>query len=406
MSYFILAWRNIWRNKRRTLITAASIFFALFFALFMRSMQVGSYDTMKKNAVESFAGAIQIHAKGYWADKQIDNSMVLSPDLLKIVAQNDSIKAFSSRIETGLLAAAGNKSKGTLVIGAQLLKERYNLKLDNKLVAGEFPSDSSSDVLVSEGLARYLRLWQGDTIVFMGAGYHGQTAQGLYRIGGILKFPVPDLNNQICFMPMNAAQDLFGIRGKASSIIINVKDLHRASEVADQLRAKADTSEYEVMDWIQLDPALNQQIDSDQASGLMMLYLLYLIVGFGIIGTVIMMTNERRREFGVMIAVGMHKTKLGMILLIEMLYIALLGIVSAVAASLPLLYYMFLHPIPLTGEMAKSMEQYGMEPIMPFALQTDFIADQSITVFVMVMLFALIPIFSISRLKVTDALYR
>lgn len=402
-SYFTIAWRNIWRNKRRTLITAASIFFALFFALFMRAMQVGSYSEMKKSAVESFSGAIQIHAKGYWDDKIIDNCFESDAELLKNLRANPNVKQASSRIETGLLAAFGTKSKVAMVIGANLTVEDENLNLKSKLVAGKFPEPNSHDILIAEGLARYLKVTAGDSIIFKGVGYHGQTAEGLFRVGGILKFPIAELNNQITFLNLPTAQELFGLTNKATSIAINIKHLNDVEQVKEQL-LQFTTNEHEVMSWMELNPTLYQQIESDQGSGLMMLYMLYLIVGFGIIGTVIMMTAERRREFGVMIAVGMRKTKLAIIMVIELFYLGILSIVTAVLASMPLIYWLQIHPIPVEGEMAKNLELYGIAPYLPIALESSFIWEQSQTVLFIVMLCAMLPLYSISKLKVVEAL--
>ncbi len=402
-SYFTIAWRNIWRNKRRTLITAASIFFALFFALLMRSMQIGVYGQMKKNAVESFSGAIQIHANGYWNDKVIDKAFDIDKSMLDSLRAAPSVRQVSLRIETGLLAAHLNKSKFAMVIGSDLKIEDENMNLKDKLVKGDMPQATSNDILIAEGLAKYLKLNLGDSVIFKGQGYHGQTAEGLYRVGGILKFPVKDLNDQVVFVNLPTAQDLFGLEDKATTLALNIEELRTVESVKAQL-TKYISEGHEIMTWTELNPTLHQQIESDQKSGLLMLYMLYLIVGFGIIGTVIMMTAERRREFSVMIALGMRKTKLAFIMVIELFYLGIISVLSGALASVPFLYYWFKNPIPVEGDMAKTFESYGMSPEYPFAFELSFYLVQSETVFIIVMLCALLPIFSITKLKVVEAL--
>src|SRR4030043_293715 len=115
---------------------------------------------------------------------------------------------------------------------------------------------------------------------------------------------------------------------------------------------------FEVMDWKKLNPELVQQSESDEASGLIMLGVLYLIVGFGVLGTLIMMTTERRREFGVMVAIGMKKARLGLILTIEMIMLVIIGIISGIAGSIPLIYYLTANPLVFTGDLAKIWETY------------------------------------------------
>ena len=110
------------------------------------------------------------------------------------------------------------------------------------------------------------------------------------------------------------------------------------------------------MDWKEMNPELVQQIQSDQAGGYIMLGMLYLIVGFGVLGTLIMMTTERRKEFGVMIAVGMQKKKLGLILTIEMLLMGVVGAASGILGSIPVIGYLVKNPIRFTGEYAEMFE--------------------------------------------------
>src|SRR5688500_9161400 len=112
-----LAWRNVWRNKRRTIITVSSIFFAVLLALFMRSMQLGSYENMIRNSVELYSGYIQIHRAGYWDDKSINNMMEVTDSLMTRVSGTSHVKLCIPRLETFVLAASNEISKGVLVIG-------------------------------------------------------------------------------------------------------------------------------------------------------------------------------------------------------------------------------------------------------------------------------------------------
>jgi ABC-type antimicrobial peptide transport system permease subunit len=159
------------------------------------------------------------------------------------------------------------------------------------------------------------------------------------------------------------------------------------------------------MSWEEMQPEVVQQIESDRAGGVIMKTILYIIIAFGIFGTIMMMIAERQREFGVMISIGMQKRKLAVILYIETLFIGLLGILSGIAVSLPLLLIQAQNPIPLTGETAKLMEDFGFEPYMFFSTAPEIFSQQAISVFVMTMLIGIYPIVATLRIKAIKAMH-
>ncbi len=161
---------------------------------------------------------------------------------------------------------------------------------------------------------------------------------------------------------------------------------------------------YEVMNWKQMMPGLVQEIQSDNAGGLFMLGILYVVIAFGIFGTIMMMTMERKREFSVMIAVGMQRRRLGFIVFFETIFLGVIGILSGIIVSLPILTYASHHPIKLSGQAAEAMIKFGAEPIMPFALQSGFYTNQSLTVMILTLVAVIYPLIVINRITVIDGL--
>ena len=156
--YLKLAWRNIWRNKRRTLITIASVFFALWLSLIMRSMQVGSYSHMADGIVESYTGSMQVHGQGYWEDRTLDKTFQNSADLVGKLESVENVKSVIPRLESFALASTGEQTKGILVVGIDPEKELELTHPDRKLVEGKYFSGSSDGVLISSRLADFLNL--------------------------------------------------------------------------------------------------------------------------------------------------------------------------------------------------------------------------------------------------------
>jgi len=145
-------------------------------------------------------------------------------------------------------------------------------------------------------------------------------------------------------------------------------------------------------------------IEGDNMSSLFMLGILYAVVGFGILGTILMTTMERRKEFGIMVAIGMHRYKLAIITFVETLIICAIGIIAGILTSFPLILYFYYHPIPLTGEAADAMLEYNMEPVMPFLIEPGYFINQSLVVVIITMLTLIYPMLVIGRFKVINAI--
>ena len=155
---FTLAWRNLWRNRSRTLITMASVFFAVLLSVFTMSLQKGVWDNLTKNVVSFYAGYAQIHLSGYWDEQVLDNSFAYSDSLNQIVLQQPHITGTTPRLESFALASSEQSTKGSIVVGVDPEKENMVTKLENKLTDGKFIQLSDTAVLVAEGLAKKLQL--------------------------------------------------------------------------------------------------------------------------------------------------------------------------------------------------------------------------------------------------------
>lgn len=358
---------------------------------------------MVVNLVHAYTGYIQFHAKGYQDEPGMNHLFEINDSLesnwKKIEKTN-----FTYRLESFVLASFGTKTRASIITGIVPEKEDSLTSLKLKMIRGNYLIEKDSGILVSSELARILHIDVNDTLVVLGQGYQGVSAAMVFPVRGILKFPLPELDKQTLFISLPMAQELFSAYGMCTAASFDLEGPEKLNEVAGLLKSRADTSKYEVITWEEAMPEMVQQIESDNASGLIMLGILYMIVGFGVIGTVLMMTAERRKEFGVLIAVGMKRSKMIIIQTIEMVILGLLGIFTGIILSLPVLYYFLYNPIRLTGDMAKAMLDFGFEPIMPVIIQADYFISQAIVVFVIVLFATIVPAFSISRLTVIKAL--
>ena len=243
----------------------------------------------------------------------------------------------------------------------------------------------------------------GDSIAFIGQGYQGVSAVGLYKVVGIIKIPNPQLNSGLAYMELKQAQELFNLQGRLTSIVIRLND-NRKFEKTTQELASALPKGYEVFTWSDEMPQIKQLVDSKAGGSEIILMILYVVVGFGIFGTALMMTAERVKEFAIMIAVGMQKSKIVIVVAVEMLLITILGIFGSIITCFPLMYYLHLYPMKLTGEIAKTYESIGLEPIMPIAWDLSYYYPQPLVILVITVIAIIYPLYGIKKIEVIKAM--
>lgn len=402
-----LAWRNLWRNKRRTLITITSVFFAVVLAVLMQGFNKGSWLYLLNSVMHSYTGYVQVHKSGYWENKNLDNTFEYTTNLQHSILQVPGVKGIVPRLESFALASNKNKTKGILIVGINPTAENSFSALANKIVKGKyFNSATDSGALVSERLAKFLGVNVGDTLVLISKGYQGASAAGLFRVIGIVRLQAAEFDNQMVYTTINNAQNFFSIQNKLTSVVININKPQNMEQICKIIKQKLLPQQYEVMNWKEMMPELYQQYQSDNGIGLIFIALLYLIVGFGIFGTVLMMINERYREFGIMVAIGMKKQFLFSVVSFEILFMGIIGVIIGFLGSIPIIIYFYLFPIKITGTLAKTMAIYGMEPILPVAWQVGYIINQAIIVAIIVLLTIFYPMYKIYKLNVAIAMQR
>jgi ABC-type lipoprotein release transport system permease subunit len=357
---FKIAFRNLWRNRSRTIITASVIAIAVLIAIFTRSLNEGTYAVMIDNVVGMYTGYVQVHQKGFWDDQSMDNAFAPSEALVESLNQHGDIRAWAPRLEGFALASSGNISKGAAVLGIDPVLEDSLTGLKGLLVRGKYLDEGRGGAMLSEGLAERLRIGLGDSVVLIGQGYHGITAAGIYPIVGLLHFGSPQLNDRMCYIDIETAQEFFAAPNMLTAIAANMEVGQNATALATSLRSEVDTAQYEVMDWGELMPELVQTIEGDRAGGIIFMYVLYLIISFIIFGTVLMMIEERKFEFGVINAVGMSRWNLVGMMILELLMLTLIGVLTGFVLAFPLVLYFSKNPIYLGDQLAEAYAEFAM----------------------------------------------
>ena len=398
---FKIAWRNIYRNKKRTLITVTSIFAALFLIILMRALQFGFYDNIIKTVVESYAGYVEVHADGYWDNQSLDNSMEVDQKLINDISSVEGVENIVQRLQTFSLISMGEKTKGGVINGVDISDEQKITDWNKKMVSGSFDL-GENEIIVGKGIAEYFDIRENDTLILYGQGYRGMMAAGKYPVKGVIDLKNPDLNKLGIFMTIESARNYVSSEEISTHIIIDKEQYYDEEKIVKDL-SQILSKDYEIMTWKKTLPEIEQTITADNAGGLIMAFILYIIVVFGMFGTVLMMTEERKYEFGVLISIGMSRIRLFRIILIETIILSMIGVLLAIILTYPISYYFNLNPIDMAALMGEGadqmMEDLGFSPLAPMSISWDIPLSHALVIFIFSLLISIYPAIKILNLN-------
>lgn len=400
---FKLAWRNLWRNKRRTAITLMMMVFAVFLAALMASVRTGMVQGMVNNVISTKVGHAQIHAKGFWEEKSIDNVLILSDSITDVLDNRQGVEAYALRIESGALCASDSNTVGVIVFGVDIENEKRVSTLLDKLSPSEQESLKNGGVLVGKSLLKQLQVLQGEELSFAGMGYHGSMAMGNFDVISGFDFGNPALNKRLVIMSLDQAESFYGIADAATSVLIKLGEDESVDEICASLKQELPGST-EIFSWKEMLPDMEQMLVLNDVGNMIVSFILYFIISFGFFGTVVMMMAERKHELGVLTAIGMKKKLITQMVVLESVLVALIGAIIGIILVSPVIYYLYLHPIPLMEDMAELMDDYGIEPMIYTAFSWNILYMQAVIVTIISLLISIYPMVKVAKLHPIKAM--
>jgi len=321
-----LAWRNIWRQPTRTVLSLVGMAFTSMLLVFVLSFQLGSYDTMKASMLQISDGFGQFQAEGYKDDPDMAKVVSDPAALMADVAAIEGISGVTERGNGFGLLASGERTFAAAVMGIDPVAEGNVTTLSGKVTEGRaLAADDENAIVIGDGLARNLKVGLGDPITMLGSGTDGSVAADVLMVVGIFKSGVPELDRQIAQMPISRFKDTFLMDGAAHVVLVRSEELPAVEEAEDQLRAAAEKHGVIYLNWQELRPEVQQMINIDFYTAVMMYATLVIVVVFIILNTLYMSVLERTREFGVLLAVGMKPHQIGRMVWMEMIFLSAVG---------------------------------------------------------------------------------
>lgn len=402
-----IAWRNLWRNPRRSILTMTAIAFASTLLIFMLSWQFGSYETMINASVKIQTGHLQVQAPEYNEDKDMRRVVEKPEEIGKRISTLPGVAALAFRANGFVLASSRDRTYGAFVVGIEPEREAALSTLKGIIRQGSYlAGEDDGQALLGELLAANLQVGPGDELTVIGQGRDGSVAATVLVVKGLYRSGQDEFDRSAIHIPLSTFQDVFSMRGSVHEVVILANALSRVPEVKKKAREalrETGRDDLVVLDWRELLPGLVQAIQMDLVSGFIFYVILVVVVAFSILNTFLMAILERTREFGVLLAIGMKPKRLVRLVLAESAVLTFFGIAAGILFGVLLTGYFQEHGIFIPGS-TEILRQFGLpERIYP-RLSGLSVTLGPVLVFLITLLTALYPAGRVKRLRAVDAM--
>lgn len=403
-----MAWRNIRRNPRRTILTMLAIAFACVLLIFMLSLQIGTYEVMIDTSVKTRTGHIQILKQGYNTEHKIRQAIKEPFDIARKIDQIPHITAVAFRSNAFALLSSTLRTSGGFITGIDPKKEIKISNVPMTIRNGRYLNASDTNAaIVGALLAKNLKIDIGDELVVLGSAMDGSVAATMLRVTGIFSSGMDEYDRSAVQIPLSHFQEIFSMAGAVHEIIITCDSLWHVSRIktliAKDLSQPGTQPGLVCMSWDELTPGLVQSIQMDLGGGLIFYAVLLVMVAFSIMNTFVMAVFERTKELGTLMAIGAGPWRLSRILILESGFLTLCGILLGTLAGCILTLWLGHIGISM-GEAEGMMRQYGIPGLLRPKLNLITAFAGPTAVFLITIPTALHPAFKVHGIRPVEAI--
>ena len=402
---FRLAWRNLWRQPRRTWLTTGAMIFSNMLLVFMISLQFGMYGLMIDNTLQAFTGHLQIQAPDYIDDQKMRQTVADIVPLAESLRAEIPSKNIAARATAFALVSSEERSYGIAVFGVEPEFEDGVSTIPGLVSEGRFlGANDAAEIIIGAALARNLRVGLGDELTLLGSGRDGSFAAAVVNVVGIFDSGLADVDRSITEIPLGLFQDVFYMNGSGHHIVINAGGIDGVAELQSRVGSLLPAGQDLVVhDWDALQPGLKQAIKADMSSAFFMYGILVILVAFSVLNTQLMSVLERTHEFGIVMSLGLTPGRLGRLVLLETTIMGVMGLIlGAVLGGLFTLWF------NVNGFAYPGMEEMAAK----FNLPARFFPQVSaltlligpVVVFIFTILAALYPALRLHKLHPVEAM--
>jgi len=396
MKVYKMAWRNLWRRKRRTYITAFSIAFGVLLSVTFTGSGDYGYTKMINTSAIMGLGHVTVVPLGYNETPSLDKRLLNADDIREKLLTIPGVEDAVVRIMGQTMLASANKSIGGVFIGIDPEKESEEQNLFiRSIVEGEVFSDlDGRGALVGSMVVKKLNIGIGKKLVYTTTDAAGEIVSELARVTGIFETGVSEVDGSMILLPIDRVRTTLSYGQKdATMVAVVIKDQRHAEEMQARINAVVGDPSREVLSWKQTQADLAGLISLDKSGNYILQVLIGLLIAAGILNTLLMSVMERTREFGVMMAVGMSPSMLFRLVIMESIWLGILGIIMGVVITTPWYAYMNYYGIDISGMIGSDYSAGGVlfDPLWKIMLFKESIIAILIGVFTLTILSGIYP---------------
>lgn len=398
-----LAWRNIWRNKRRSAVILTAIVVGLFGMVFMIAIMKGMSVDMLKTSIENGVGHIQIHEKGFNDNMNVSLNIRDPKYVINYVEETPSVTAYAERIKARGLVSSPVSSTGVEIWGVDHEAEPGVSAVRNYLVEGDFLTGKKGEIYIGRSLADKLKVEMGDKIVLMGQGLATEIGAAAFRVSGIFESTSKEFDKYNIYINLADAQELLSMPGRVSEIVIMTESLDHVAPVTASLKNDLEVGGLEVLPWMAVIPLMHQMIELWDAFNYIVYILVVMAMAFGIVNTILMSVLERTREIGILMAIGTRPGKVFSMVMWEGFFLGLTGLITGWVFTLLVFAVVGRTGINISIWADSLKYMGGISPIIYPVLRWNNIIGSSASVFFAAVFSAVYPAVKIMRLNPVEA---
>ena len=319
-----IAFRNIFRQKRRTILTALAMIVGFTLLSLTLGLSDGAYGGIIEMFTRNRTGHIQVHRAGYLDKPSLYETIDGYAAIGETIQETAEVDAWTPRVYAAGLGSVGEKSTAVQIIGVDVARETQATRFDQKVVEGSVLSESAShEAVIGKGLAKILSAKIDSEIVIFSQGADGSIANDVYKIVGIAESGDDVTDRVACYLHIEDAQELFVLEGRIHEIVVIVSNINQVSKVTDAIETRLNNSTLDVAPWQVVAKSFYRAMKTDQQGDAISRWVIMLIVAIGVLNTVLMSVLERTREYGVLKALGTKPTQIFWLVICEVVIIAI-----------------------------------------------------------------------------------
>ncbi len=402
MNVFRMAWRNVWRNRRRTIVTVTAMALALFVMIQYAGLMEGFFAGMERNILELETGDLQVFAPGYRNMPSLHTRMEDPEPLLHGLEQSGYRAA--ARLLAGGLAAGRETSAGVTLLGIDIPRDAQVSRIHEQLLRGNWlDPEAPEGAVLGRRLAHTLGVDPGDEIVVLTQGADGSLANELYRVRGVLKNVGDRVDRTGVFLSAAAFRELLVLPGGVHQIIVRSPADTGLEPAAARVRELAGS--LDVKSWKQLMPTMASMLDSTQGVMYVMFLIFYLAVGILVLNAMLMAVFERIREFGVLKALGAGPGGVFGIIMIEVAIQTGIALAAGGLLSIPAGWYLSVKGIDMSRFGGIAISGIAWDPIWRSAFRAETLLGPVLSLLGVVFLAVLYPALKAAMIQPMEAIH-